>query len=257
MPRRCPPPTVHATSGVTFLAWTGWCVNGEESDIYTVERMFPLWSHDCVHCMQPLRFMFHKPCWELRWMFQFEAVCGNWFLFSLLFRPLSATNTDKLDLQECLEHGRTAKVVVSLPVMCSLSIRPLGLTFPFLPSVREGEDHHHQVQFHQAGQGPALPRLHEREGGHTLVHWDREVNQRRLSREVSVAPPLMWFSLCLFLFPTFSPAGSSGSQSTTRTCPTWVDWRGRGCWAGRGACRSFATSLHPSKNTLPAFKRQL
>lgn len=33
-------------------------------------------------------------------------------------------NTDKLDLQECLEHGRTAKVVVYLPGACSLSDRP-------------------------------------------------------------------------------------------------------------------------------------
>lgn len=29
-----------------------------------------------------------------------------------LCRPLSAMYTDKLDLQDCLEHGRTAKVFV-------------------------------------------------------------------------------------------------------------------------------------------------
>lgn len=181
----------------------------------------------------------------------------------LLLRPLSTTNTDKLDLQECLEHGRTAKVVAhDASVAFCLSKRPL--TYPrlhiHLPPVREGEDHHHQVQLHQAGQGPTLPRLHEREGGHTLVHWDREVNRRHLSRERFKAPPLIQMFLRLFfccLFDPLFPAGSSASRSTTQTCPTWADWRGRGCWAGRGASRSSATSLHRSKNTLRAFKRQL
>ncbi len=32
-------------------------------------------------------------------------------LFPFPLRPLSAMCTDKLDLQDCLEHGRTAKVL--------------------------------------------------------------------------------------------------------------------------------------------------
>lgn len=201
--------------------------------------------------------MLHELCWGL----SLNVERLSWWKpvsFFLFFRPLGATNTDKLDLQECLEHGRTAKVVVCLPVVCPLSNRPIFAHVFRPPSVRQGEDHHHQVQFHQAGQGPALPRLHEREGGHTLVQWDREVKQLppvlcrlRASASNAVLPrPFLSGSVS-------DPAGSSGSRSTTRTCPTWAAWRGRGCWAGRGACRSFATSLHPWKNTLRASKRQL
>lgn len=32
-------------------------------------------------------------------------------MFILPFRPLSAMCTDRLELQDCLEHGRTAKVL--------------------------------------------------------------------------------------------------------------------------------------------------
>lgn len=89
--------------------------------------------------------------------------------------------TDKLDLQDCLEHGRTAKVGESASAARPLPPLPPA---PFLTAedpclsrhtVRQGADHHHQVQLHQAGQGPALPRLHEREGGHSLVHRDGKV----------------------------------------------------------------------------------
>lgn len=50
--------------------------------------------------------------------------------------------------------------------------------------------------------------------------------------------------------------GSLASRSTTRTCPTWADWRGSGSWAGHGASRLSATCLHHSKITLPVFERR-
>lgn len=34
-------------------------------------------------------------------------------LFILSFRPLTAMCTDRLELQDCLEHGRTAKVLAA------------------------------------------------------------------------------------------------------------------------------------------------
>lgn len=36
-------------------------------------------------------------------------------MVSLLSRPLASTVNDKLELQECLEHGRIAKVSLSTP----------------------------------------------------------------------------------------------------------------------------------------------
>lgn len=84
----------------------------------TVENTFLWLSHYCVVCMQ------HLGTNESR----------HSFMLFLLLRPLSSTNTDKVDLQECLEHGRTAKVVAS--VAFCLSKRPLSLTYPSAASSR-------------------------------------------------------------------------------------------------------------------------
>lgn len=262
MPRRCPPPTVHATSGVTFLAWTGWCVNGEDNDIQWKTHFL------CCHIIvlfacniwEPMRtcFVCNKPFGDvIRPVFSLEnKLFSVWtrhkhsFMLFRLLRPLSTTNTDKLDLQECLEHGRTAKVVAY--VAFCLSKQPLSLTYPSAASSRRW------------GPSPPGPIPSSRARTNTSPStWTRRRTYSGALRSrgktgatchVTVSRLRLFFRS--LIDPLF-PAGSSASRSTTQTCPTWADWRGRGCWAGRGASRSSATSLHRSKNTLRAFKRQL
>lgn len=83
-------------------------------------------------------------------------------------RPLSAMNTDKLDLQDCLEHGRTAKVKLTpkyiyikyITVMCTYQVNNFQqyiiIVFIFqldklrtittrANSVKQGKDQHFPV----------------------------------------------------------------------------------------------------------------
>lgn len=76
---------------------------------------------------------------------------------------MSTTNTDKLDLQECLEHGRTAKVVVYDVSVVFLSSRsttianvPLCHQFEKVRtittrsnSIKQGKDQHFPVYMNE------------------------------------------------------------------------------------------------------------
>lgn len=102
----------------------------------------------------------------------------EWTVWSLLcFRPLCASGMDKLQLQDCLDHGRVAKVGhvhrekkrFHVQVLCA------RLTVCCLV-VWKGAHHHYSLQLHQTGERPALPRADEREGGHPVVHRAGEVS---------------------------------------------------------------------------------
>lgn len=102
------------------------------------------------------------------------------------FRPLCASGMDKLELQDCLEHGRVAKVrILQKNSLFTVLTRRLGcmcltvyLFFVCFLIVWEGAYNHYPLQLHQTREGPTLPGADEREGGHTVVHWAGEVSRK-------------------------------------------------------------------------------
>lgn len=103
------------------------------------------------------------------------------------FRPLCASGMDKLELQDCLEHGRVAKVrILQKKTLFTVLTRKLGcmcltvyLFFVCFLIVWEGAYNHYPLQLHQTREGPTLPGANEREGGHTVVHWAGEVSRKQ------------------------------------------------------------------------------
>lgn len=102
MPRKCLLHIVPATSGVTFLAWTGWF---EREATQTFPSVHLAWYLSILHTLSS------SPQNSLR-LILFSSLPFALCFCSCLssFRPLTAMSSDRLDLQDCLEHGRTAKV---------------------------------------------------------------------------------------------------------------------------------------------------
>lgn len=103
----------------------------------------------------------------------------QWTVWSLLcFRPLCASGMDKLQLQDCLDHGRVAKVghvhVKRNISTCRYFVLDWRRVCCLV--VWKGAHHHYSLQLHQTGERPALPRADEREGGHPVVHRAGEVS---------------------------------------------------------------------------------
>lgn len=101
------------------------------------------------------------------------------------FRPLCASGMDKLELQDCLEHGRVAKVrILQKKTLFTVLTRrtciclTVYLFFVCFLIVWEGAYNHYPLQLHQTREGPTLPGADEREGGHTVVHWAGEVSRK-------------------------------------------------------------------------------
>ncbi|XP_053191252.1 DNA (cytosine-5)-methyltransferase 3A-like isoform X5 [Scomber japonicus] len=131
--------------------------------------------------------------------------------------PLSAMYTDRLDLQDCLEHGRTAKFEKVRTITTRSN------------SIKQGKDQHFPVF------------MNEKEDILWCTEMERYVNMfpqttfvYSLRDKKSPNDPPVFFPiwlhvclpsslLCLFCIRwcgCFPPSGSLASQSTIRTCPT-------------------------------------
>ena len=130
-------------------------------------------------------------------------------------RPLCASGMDKLELQDCLEHGRVAKVVNiqikvtywKLNIFCHLQIlRAKWLPFDsaYCLLVWESANHYYTLQFYQTGEGPALPSHDEWKGGHTVVHWAGEVRSKHghivPNSCDSLIVETLYFAICIKVF---------------------------------------------------------
>lgn len=191
-------------------------------------------------------------------------------IIPLCFRPLCASGMDKLELQDCLEHGRVAKVrysqntewsqrwgdvfslVKRLPGCAGLTVfllfHSLGRCAPSLPApTPSNKGRINTSPSWWTGRRTYCGALSWRGEQETHKHTHRftsKSSQRRYDTDCNVG--------CVFL----NPAGSSASPSTTQTCPTWVAAPGRNSWAGPGASPSSGTCLHRWKTTSPVNRRR-
>lgn len=137
-------------------------------------------------------------------------------------RPLCASGMDKLELQDCLEHGRVAKVwhtpsELDHNLVISASHTVCMCVFMSYLAVWEGAHNHHALQLHQTGEGPALPRPDEWQRGHPVVHWARKVSELRAHAHIPVKKGVA--ASCWNWLPAFGVAPGGGAPSTVaRVC---------------------------------------
>lgn len=93
---------------------------------------------------------------------------------SACFRPIVASQKDKLSLQECLEIGRKARVRQPTCLMTGNTHRRQGYHHHHCVVCAPGdqsEDHHHQPKLSEAGKGRvAAAGPGQRQRGHPLDH---------------------------------------------------------------------------------------